>query len=598
MSEDTKAKAKGTAAAVPEVTKASLRDLRRVLRLGRPRWGLVAIGTAVLLIEAAATLAFPLITRNLIDGLSTPGGSNGVLGSPVLIALIAVLLAAALSAAVGKYLLSKAGLAMVACLKRALVTKLINHPVAYFDARESGEHVSRVNNDSNVIAKLVSDAAPNLASGIVLLIGSAVLLCLLDLRLAGVLFGIIVTAFLIMLPAIARTARITYDQNKTMARLSSLLTQLFGNIRLVKSFTAERIETERAGDEIHALYRHGLRAAKLQSMLQPVITLAMTFALVSIFVYGGSRIVAGTLTIGTLTAFILSIFNVIAPLIQLSAFATQLQSSRGAAVSLIGILDAEAEPDGKSGSPSVPVAQVPARADLSVEGLRFGYDDSRPLLTVDRLVFPQGSRTAIIGPSGSGKTSLLSLIERFYEPQAGQLLYGGADIASFPIQEWRRRIGYVPQSAPVFAGSVRENILYGTKGPVSEAAVAAAAEAANCTEFIEGLPQGLDTLVGEDGVRLSGGQRQRLAIARMFMRDPEILLLDEATANLDGEAERQVLAAIRNVMGGRTVIMVTHRLGMAESMDQIVVVENGRIAATGSHDELAVADGYYARLAG
>ncbi len=133
---------------------------------------------------------------------------------------------------------------------------------------------------------------------------------------------------------------------------------------------------------------------------------------------------------------------------------------------------------------------------------------------------------------------------------------------------------------------------------MSEAAVAAAAEAANCTEFIEGLPQGLDTLVGEDGVRLSGGQRQRLAIARMFMRDPEILLLDEATANLDGEAERQVLAAIRNVMGGRTVIMVTHRLGMAESMDQIVVVENGRIAATGSHDELAVADGYYARLAG
>lgn len=580
---------------VPDATKARFSDLRRVLRLGRPRWGLVAIGTGVLLVEAAATLSFPLVTRTLIDGLSAPSGANGVLGSPLLIALVGVLLVAALSSATGKYLLSKAGLAMIASLKRALVAKLITHKVAYFDARESGEHVSRINNDTNVIAKLVSDAAPNLFSGVVLLIGSALLLCLLDIRLAGVLFGIILTAFLVMLPAIARTSKITYDQNKTMARLAGLLTQLFGNMRLVKSFTAERIETERAGDEILALYGHGLRAARLQSMLQPVITLAMTFALVSIFVYGGSRIVAGTLTIGTLTAFILSIFNVIAPLVQLSAFATQLQSSRGSAVSLIAILDTESERHEERQASS---SSMPARGDLSVEGLSFGYEGCPPLLSVDRLVFPQGSRTAIIGPSGSGKTSLLSLIERFYDPLAGRLLYGGVDIGSFPIQDWRRRIGYVPQNAPVLSGTIRENILYGTRGPVSEAAIAAAAEAANCSEFIARLEHGLDTMVGEDGVRLSGGQRQRLAIARMFMRDPEILLLDEATANLDGEAERLVLAAIRNVMGSRTVIMVTHRLGMAESMDQIVVVENGRIAATGSHDELAAAEGYYARLAG
>jgi ATP-binding cassette subfamily B protein AbcA/BmrA len=582
--------------AAPEATKATMGDLRRIVQLGRPRWGLVVAGTSVLLVEAGATLAFPLLTRNLIDGLSAPGQTGASLWSNgALLGLIAVLLVAALAAAVGKYLLSKTGLAMMARLKQALVAKLITHPVGYFDTRESGEHVSRVNHDTGTIAKLVSDATPNLMSGVVLLIGSALVLCLLDLRLAGVLFGIIFTAFLIMLPAIARTAKITFDQNQTMARLAGQLTQLFGNVRLVKSFTAERIETERAAGEIQALYRHGLRAARLQSMLQPVITLAMTCALVSIFVYGGSRIVEGTLTIGTLTAFILYIFNVIAPLVQLSAFATALQSSRGAAVSLLSILEAEVEHDAAAGDSA---AKVPARGGLLVEGLRFGYDNCPPLLAIDRLEIPHGSRTAIIGPSGSGKTSLLSLIERFYEPQAGAICYGGVPIGTLPIHEWRRKIGYVAQNAPVFSGTIRENILYGTRGPAAEGDVIAAARAANCLEFITRLDHGFDTLVGEDGVRLSGGQRQRLAIARMFMRDPEILLLDEATANLDGEAERLVLAAIHNLMGNRTVIMVTHRLGMAETVDQIVVVEDGRVAATGSHAELAAAEGYYARLAG
>lgn len=576
--------------------KATLSQLRTIIRAGAPRWRLIVFGALVLLVEAIATLAFPLVTRQVIDGLAgqkvSPGG---LLSNPAVWKLAAVLTIAAVAAAVGKYVLTKAGLSMVAVLKKALVANLLDKPAAYFDLRESGDHVSRVNNDTGVIAKLIADATPNLFSGIMLLVGSATILFLLDASLATALFGIIISAFVLMVPAISRISKITFDQNETTARLASRLTQLFSNIRLVKSFTAERLEKDRTALEIDALYRHGLRAARVQSMLQPVISMAMTFALVAIFLYGGARIVSGTLSVGTLTAFILYIFNVIAPLVQLSAFVTQLQASRGAAVSLLAIMEAPAEHPNGPDYVSLPV-YIPTRGDLEFQNLSFSYDGCAPALSIDRLVIGCGQRTAIIGPSGSGKTTLLSLVERFCEPERGVIRYSDVDISSLPLLEWRRRIGYVPQNAPLFSGTVRDNILYGTKGPVSDEKMFEAAHAANCIEFIQGLDSGFDTMVGEDGVRLSGGQRQRLAIARMFMRDPEILLLDEATSNLDAGSEQLVLSALDKLMDRRTVVLVTHRTTMLHNMDNVIVIEEGRITATGSSAELMVSSGYFRGL--
>jgi ATP-binding cassette subfamily B protein AbcA/BmrA len=579
--------------------KLDLKGLWRIIRAGRPRLKLLAAGLVVLLIETAATLCYPVLTRDLIDGLSSEAsGLGAILSSTTLQLLVVTLTVSALAAAACRYLLSKVGLDMVATLKKRLVGELLTKPTAYFDERESGEHVSRVNNDAGTISKLVSDAVPNLVSGILMLIGSAIILFILDAKLAAVLFGIIFAAFCLMLPAVAGMAKVTVDQNNSIARLTARLTQLFGNIRLVKAFTAERLEQTRASGEIDNLFGHGLRASRMLCLLQPIVTMAMTFALVSIFLYGGGRIASGSLSVGTLTAFILYIFNIIAPLLQISTFVAQLQASRGAAVSLRGIFEAPSEAGLLSTDVEPFTSEVPLAGDLTFAGLNFAYPECPPTLMIDHLRIDRGSRTAIVGPSGSGKTTLLSLIQRFCDPQHGTISYNGADISRFPLDQWRRRIGYVAQTAPILSGTIRENILYGAPEPVTEQVLEAAAAAANCLGFIRSFEDGFDTLVGEDGVRLSGGQRQRLAIARMFIRDPEILLLDEATSNLDMESEHLVIAALETLMRDRTVILVTHRLATVHGMDRVVVVEGGQIAASGRPEELAAGPGYYGRVVG
>ena len=569
-----------------------------LIRISRPNWKLVWIGGLVLMMEAAASLAFPLVTRQLIDGFSaTSFSATSLWTNPSLWQLVGVLVAGALAAAVGKYLLSKAGLAMTATFKKVLVESLLDKPVAYFDHSLTGGHVSRVNNDTGAIARLVSDAAPNLLGGVILLIGSAIILFFLDVRLAAALFGIILSSALLMAPAIAKISKITFDQNESISRLASQLTQLFSNIRLVKSYTAENIENIHAAKEIDKLYRFSLYSSKTQAMLHPIINLAMTFALVSIFLYGGILLVSGTLSVGTLTAFILYIFNVIAPIMQLSAFFVQLQAAKGASVALAGILDATSEySQGVIPKTALGTALQPANADITLIDVDFAYQAGRPVLQVEHLTIQGGKRTALIGPSGSGKTTLLALLERFASPQSGQIQYGGIDIGLLPLAEWRQRIGYVPQNAALFSGTVRENILYGGNKPVSEKSLRQAALAANCLEFVERLGQGFETVVGENGALLSGGQKQRLAIARMFMRDPEILLLDEATSNLDGDSEELVLAALENLMEDRTVLLVTHRLAMMDKMNHIVIIDSGRVVALGNHASLIEQNSYYRRM--
>lgn len=589
--EPTQADLDGKDAAVP------LGELWRLVRGGRPSGLLLVSGMALLLVQTVASLAYPVLTRDVIDSMPGQGSVlNQVVASPTVMLLLAALVLSAVTSALCRFLLTKSGLSLSATLKKQLTAELLSKRVDYFDVRESGEHVSRVTNDAGAISKLLSDAAPNLVSGSLMLLGSATILFLMDVRLAGVLFGIIFAAFCLMLPAVGGMAKVTADQNNSVARLAARLTQLFGNIRLVKSFTAEPVEQARANAEIDRSFRHGVRAAAIISVLQPVITLAITIALVAIFLYGGSRIAEGTLSVGTLTAFILYIFNVISPLLQITTFVTQVQTARGAAVSLRGIFEAASEADRVVRTVDQRRTIVPVDGDLHFMGVQFSYPNCPPALIIDQLHIVRGSRTAVIGPSGSGKTTLLALVQRFGEPDHGSIVYDGQSIADLPLAAWRQRIGCVAQNAPLLSGTVRENILYGIEGPVAQERLEAAASAANCMEFIQALEAGFDTPVGEDGVRLSGGQRQRLAIARMFVRDPEILLLDEATSNLDVESEAAVLSALEALMEGRTTILVTHRLAKIENMDRIVVIEGGGIAASGSPSELSGSAGYFNRV--
>ena len=571
-----------------------MRELMSVVRKARPPGKLIALAIAISTVDIAATLMFPLMTKSIIDGLSQSSATPAaIFADPRVHLLLLMLLTGAAAAAISSYLLANAGLIISANLKSHLTRTLLGQRVDYFDAHQAGEHVSRVTSDAGTISKLLTKDLQGLLFGTVLLVGSAVVLALLDAPLAIVIFGIIIVAFAAMAPVVVRMAKITRSINDGNARLSATLARTFSEIRLVKAYTAESAEQERSERSIREVYGANLRAARVQAALTPITSLALTFGMLAIFTYGGARVELGTLSIGTLTAFILYIFNIVAPLIQLSVFFSSLNSAKGASQRIEEILAQPLElKDGRA--PTRCVRLEPSA--LSFRGVELTYAGAgHPSLCVDGLTIPAGCSTAVIGPSGSGKTTLVSMIERFYEPTKGAIYWGNTDIRDLPLPAWRGAIGYVAQNAPMMAGTIRENILYGHDG-ANEEDLARAAEAANCMSFISRLEGRFDADVGEAGIKLSGGQRQRIAIARVFLRDPKLLLLDEATSNLDVEGEDAVLSALRRLMANRTTLLITHRLSTLSTVDYIAIVEQGALVDFGPREQVLNGSAYYARV--
>ncbi len=562
----------------------SYTDLWRLIRTARPSALLLAVAGLAALASAGGTLWFPLLTKRFIDHLSPAAISWPAIGL-----LAGVLVAGSLLGAVSHYVLSRIGYEVIAVLRRNLVERLLALPVPAFDCSDTGERVSRVIHDCESISDLVSTQVINLLSGLLVLFGSVGFMLMLDARLTFTLLACIAGAFVVILPVSALMNGLSQQVQDRTAALGGILTHVFSEIRLVKAFTAENAERARSQAQIDELRRTGLRVARLHVALEPIMSLAISVAMVVILAYGAARVVRGDIGIGTLTAYILYIFNIVGPLLGLTGFMTELQKARGASSRIGAILQEAGETQGDA---------VKARgAVLEFRNVSFGYETlDTPVLDGIDLVFEPGTTTALVGTSGSGKTTILSLIERFYAPGGGAILYGGRPIADYPLVDWRRSIGYVAQSAPVMPGSVRDNITYGLDAPVSDAAVRDAARQAGALDFIDAMPQGLDTELIEQGNNLSGGQRQRIAIARMFLRDPDILILDEATSNLDSETEHHVKLALEALMKGRTNIVVAHRLFTIMHTDRIYFVENGRISGAGNHLALIDTHPQYARL--
>jgi ATP-binding cassette subfamily B protein AbcA/BmrA len=462
--------------------------------------------------------------------------------------------------------------------------------VASFDRESTGERVSRVLNDCQSISELATRQVVNLLSGVLVLTGSIAVLLYLDVRLTLTVLGCIVVAFGVVIPLAALLEGLARSTQDRTAKLGGILTHVLSEIRLVKAFTAEAREVERSRREILDIRRLGLRVAKISAALGPLISLSLTAAVMAILIYGSARVSSGSISIGTLTAFILYIFNVAVPLIQLTTFLEELQKARGASTRIAALLQDEEEATAGRAMEGV-------RGALEFRAVSFAYPgrETTVLHGID-LMFRPGSTTALVGASGNGKTTVLALIERFYAPSAGEILYDGQPIGGFALAAWRERIGYVAQSAPIMPGTVRDNILYGLAAAYPDELVLAAAEQAGALEFIEQMPQGLDTVLSEQGANLSGGQRQRIAIARMFLRNPDILVLDEATSSLDSETEHRVKLALESLMQGRTNIVVAHRLSTIMHADRIYFIEGGRISGAGNHEELLASHPHYARL--
>lgn len=561
-----------------------LKSFWRLLTSGKIKYSYIFIALFFALIETVSGLIVPIFTRDLIDSLAT-GGINW----RYVFLLASAFIIQTVTGGFAFYLLTYTGETVVKNIRQRLWNHVLELPVSYFDHHESGETMSRITQDTNIVKMLVTNHLISFISGIVAITGSVILLLIIDWKITVFIFLATPLSLAIIIPLgriIYRISRRTQDE---MAKFSGHLGRVLQEIRLVKSHNGQEKEKVEGKKEIERLMHFGLKEAKVNAFISPIMTTIMMLILVIIIGYGGARVASGALTPGSLVAIIIYMFNIVLPFSQLASFFSTLQKALGATERITEILDLSEE---KSGT----VKEIDFTQPLHFHNVSFSYDGKRPVLKNVSFTIEPGKTYALVGPSGGGKTTIFSLLERFYEPDCGNIRLGERDIQQFCLRAWRGNIGYVSQEIPVISGTIRENLCYGLKKPVPEQMLVAAARQANALEFIEKLPAGFDTEVGERGVKLSGGQRQRIAIARAILRDPKILLLDEATSNLDSESEMLVQEAIKNVMRKRTTLIIAHRLATVVDADEIFVVEQGQITGKGSHEELLATHPLYQKL--
>ncbi|WP_062496587.1 ABC transporter ATP-binding protein [Paenibacillus sp. 32O-W] len=533
--------------------------------------------TALLLsvMTTLAGLILPLFTKDLVDGFSAAS-----LDRKQIVALGTVFLAQAIAGGLSVYMLNLGGNRVVAAIRERLWRKMLALPVAYFDRHKTGETISRMTNDTAVVKGLVAEHFASFCTGILSVAGALAIMLTMDWRMTAIMLLVFPVTALMMMPVGRAMFRISKGMQEETARFTAVLNRVLSEIRLVKASGSEPVEYVQGADGIEKLFRFGRREGRAQAVLSPLVSFVILLLLVTIIGYGGAQVSAGAITAGELVAFILYLFQIVMPLTQITHFFTQLQKAKGATESIIEILESEEE-DLESGERNVPEAGT-----IEVDRVSFAYKANEPVLKNVSFTIEHGKKTAIVGPSGSGKTTLFSLLERFYAPDEGAIRFGGRGIETYALSAWRRKLGYVSQECPIIAGTIRENIGYGVDRIVSDRELEEAARLAYADEFIRQLPEGYDTEVGERGIKLSGGQRQRIAIARALLRNPDILMLDEATSSLDSRSEAVVQQALSNLMAGRTTIIIAHRLATVADADRIVFLDKGRVTGIGTHDEL------------
>lgn len=563
-------------------SKSKLKPFFALVRRTNPSYGKLAFALALSVVTTLVSLLIPLLTKQLVDGFSMSNLSGTQIG---LIALV-FFVQAGLSA-YATYALNYNGQKIISGLRELLWKKLIKLPVSYFDTNASGETVSRVTNDTMVVKELITTHISGFITGIISVIGSLTILFIMNWKLTLLVLVVVPLAALILVPIGRKMFSISRETQDETARFTGLLNQILPEIRLVKASNAEDVEYGRGKMGISSLFKLGVREAKVQSLVGPLISLVLMAALVAVIGYGGMQVSSGELTAGALVAFILYLFQIIMPMGQITTFFTQLQKSIGATERMIEIL-AEEEEDTVTGK-QIENAHLPIQLDR----VSFGYKPDQLILKEVSAVIEAGKVTAIVGPSGGGKTTLFKLLESFYSPTAGTIRLGDEPVDTYSLESWREHIGYVSQESPLMSGTIRENICYGLERDVTDAEIEKAAEMAYALNFIKELPNQFDTEVGERGIMLSGGQRQRIAIARALLRNPSILMLDEATSSLDSQSEKSVQQALEVLMEGRTTIVIAHRLSTVVDADQLLFVEKGEITGRGTHHELMASHGLY-----
>lgn len=554
-----------------------------LLSLKIPKLALV-FGLVTSLITTLVGLVVPLLTKNLVDGFSLAS-----LSVPLIVGIVLAFIVQAVINGISIYLLSMVGQRVVAGLRERMWAKLIRLRVSYFDQHSSGETVSRVVNDTGVVRDLITDHFPAFITGIISIIGAVVILVILDWKMTLVMMLSVPLTIAVMVPLGRKMAKISRNLQDETAHFTGHVQQTLGEIRLMKSSTAEDTEEARGVEGIDKLFKLGMKEAKIYALIAPLMYLVIMVVIVSIIGYGGIRVANGDMSTGSLVAFLLYLFQIIVPMATFARFFTELQKAKGATERIIGILELPLE------EPVQQTAIDIAGKTLSVENISFSYDQGEPVLRDVSFKAQPGEMIAFAGPSGGGKTTVFGLLERFYEPSSGEILIGDMPIQDISIASWRDQIGYVSQESAMMGGTIRENLTYGLPNAetIHTEELWRVTRMAYAEDFIREFPDGLDTEVGERGVKLSGGQRQRIAIARAFLRDPKVLMMDEATASLDSQSEGIVQQALSRLMEGRTTLVIAHRLSTIVDADKIVFIEKGRVTGVGTHQELISSHSLY-----
>jgi subfamily B ATP-binding cassette protein MsbA len=487
--------------------------------------------------------------------------------------------------------MSYIGNATVTTLRDQLFASLMRQPLSFFDGEATGTLMSRLTYDVNLLQDAMTRVVTSFFKDSFTVLGLSAVIFYREWRLALLAMAVFPLAVALILWLGKRTRLVSHDTQVANARLYTVLQESLAGQRIVKAFAREDYEERRFWGANWDYFRTRMRLNAVRELSPPTMEFLGSLGMAGIIFYGGYAVIRGTSTPGTFFSFLAALLMLYQPIKSLSAVQNIVQEGLAAATRVFGLMDRAPEIQDRPGAAALP----PLQGEIVFRGVSFAYDQGRQVLRDIDLTVGRGEIVALVGPSGAGKSTLLNLLPRFYEVTGGAILIDGRDLREVTLSSLRAQIGVVTQQTILFNDTVRYNVAYGSLSAPTEE-ILAALKSAHAYDFVASLPQGLDTVIGEQGVRLSGGERQRLAIARALLKDPPILILDEATSSLDSEAEREVQQALDRLIAGRTTLVIAHRLSTVRNAQRIVVLEEGRVVESGRHADLLAAGGLYRRL--
>jgi len=565
-------------------------SVRTVFRtLIAPRWKILGVGLGLIFLNKVCALVLPGAPKVILDDV-VGKGEEALLWKVLGVVGAAVLVQAATSFGLTR-LLSVEAQRLIAQLRARMQAHVIHLPVSYFDRTKSGALVSRIMSDVEGVRNLVGTGLVQLVGGILLGSGALVLLIRISPLLTLVAVVPLVLFSLIAIKAFAYIRPIFRERRAIRAEVTGRLTEALGGVRVIKGFHAEERERGIFEQGVQRIFDNVKRTLNSQALVSSAATLLIGLGSLLIVAVGTRMMLRGELKEGEFISFWLYLATLVTPILQMASIGTQLTDAFAGLDRMDELLSLA--PEGDEPARSVVLNEIVGRIEF--EGVAFAYDEGAEVLHGIDLEAPPGSVTALVGSSGAGKTTLAGLAASFLEPSHGVVRIDGQDLATVDLGSYRRRLGVVLQDDFLFEGTIRENVMFGRPGANAED-LQCAVDAAHVSEFTDGFEKGLETVIGERGIKLSGGQRQRVSIARALLANPRVLILDEATSNLDTESEAYIQESLAELMKGRTTFVIAHRLSTIRRADQILVMEAGRIVERGTHDDLIAAGGRYQEL--